>query len=151
MDTNAKNITIKQSKTSLVHLNNWFQKWEYPFLFQLKSSVFSIREKLRIEFIYFMIWDHVRNRMKKAIKNLRFENSKIAFTLRTRALGNVFKQLRLDCTWLKHVIMNYRALYLCITKKKLLHSSNSNTKPNTFFFFSRSFEICIYVLNSVHN
>lgn len=26
------------------------------------------------------------------------ENSKIAFTLRTRALGNVFKQLRLDCT-----------------------------------------------------
>ena len=62
------------------------------------------------------------------------ENSKIAFTLRTRALGNVFKQLRLDCTWLKHVIMNYRALYLCITKKKLLHSSNSNTKPNTFFF-----------------
>ena len=104
------------------------------FCFISLSSIFSIKEKLRIKFIYFMIWDEFRNQMKKAIKISRFENSKIAFTLRTRALGNVFKQLRLDCTWLKHVIMNYRALYLCITKKKLLHSSKSNTKPNTFFF-----------------
>ena len=112
---------------------------------------FSIREKLRMKFIYFMFWDELWNQMKEAFKISSIENSKIAFTLRTRALGNVFKQLRLDCTWLKHVIMNYRALYLCITKKKLLHSSNSNTKPNTLFFFSRSFEICIYVLNSVHN
>ena len=45
-----------------------------------------------------MIGDEFRNQMKKALKMPRFENSKIAFTLRTRALGNVFKQLRLDCT-----------------------------------------------------
>ena len=39
-----------------------------------------------------------RNQMKEALKISSIENSKIAFTLRTRALGNVFKQLRLDCT-----------------------------------------------------
>ena len=90
-----KNLVSQYNKKHpMSTLNNWklwFLSENIHICFIWLSSVFSIREKLRKKFIHFMIGDEFRDQMKKALKMPRFENSIIAFTLRTRALGNVFK------------------------------------------------------------